>query len=86
MQNVVSSNILFKIKVYGTITFPVVLYSFETWSLTLREERRLRMFENIVLSIIFKPMREEVTGECKKLYKKELNDLNSPPNFVGVIK
>ena len=86
MQNVVSYSFLFKFKVYGTITLPVVLYRCETWSLTLREERRLRMFENFVLSVIFRPMRGEVTGEWIKLCKEELNDLNSPPNIVGVIK
>jgi len=59
MQNLVSSSFLFKIKVYACITLPVVLYVCETWSLTLREERRLRMFENSVLSIIFRCMRGE---------------------------
>jgi hypothetical protein len=86
MQSLVSSSFLFKVKVYGSITLPVVLYRCETWSLTLREERRLRMFENSLLSIIFRPMRDEVTGEWIKLYKEELNDLNSSPNIAGVIK
>jgi hypothetical protein len=72
MQNVVSSNILIKIKVYGSITLPVVLYEvrFESCSLTLREERRLRIFENSMLSIIFRGMREEVRGEWIKLNKE----------------
>ena len=52
----------------------------------MREERRLRMFEKSVLSIIYMPMRDEVTGEWIKLYKGKLNDLNSPPNIVGLIK
>ena len=86
MQDLVSSIFIFKIKVYGSITLPVVLYGCETWSLTLREECRLSMLDYSVLSIIFKPMRDEVTVEWIKQYKEELNDLNSPPNFVGIIK
>ena len=62
----------------------VVLYGSETWSLTLREERRLRGFENRVLRI-FGPKRDEVTGEWRKLHNEELNDLYSP-NIVRVIK
>jgi hypothetical protein len=65
---------------------PVVLYGFETWSLTLREECRLRVFENRVLRRIFGPKREEGTGEWRKLYNEELNDLYSSPNIVWVIK
>ena len=53
-----------KIKIYRTIIFPVVLYGCETWSLTLREERKLRVFENRVLRRVFVPKRDEVTGEC----------------------
>jgi len=56
-----------------------------TWSFTLREERRLRVFENRVLRI-FGPKRDEVTGEWRKLLNKELNDLYSSPNIVRVIK
>jgi hypothetical protein len=52
-----------KIKIYRTIILPVVLYVFESWSLTLREERRLRVFENRVLRRVFGPKRDEVTGE-----------------------
>jgi hypothetical protein len=51
-----------KIKIYKTIILPVVLYGCETWSLTIREEHRLRMFENRVLRRIFGPKRDEVTG------------------------
>jgi len=58
-----------KIKTYRTIILPVVLYGGETWSLTLREERRLRLFENRVLRRIFGPKRDEVTGEWRKLHK-----------------
>jgi len=65
---------------------PVVLYGCETWSLTLREERKLRVFENMVLRRIFGPRRDEVTGEWRRLHNEELNDLYSPPNIVCVIK
>jgi len=58
----------------------------ETWSLTLREERRLRVFENRVLRRIFRHKRDEVTGEWRKLHNEELNDLYSSPNIVRVIK
>jgi len=75
-----------KIKIYGTIILPVVLYGCETWSLTLREERKLRVFENMVLRRIFGPRRDEVTGEWRRLHNKELNDLYSSPSIVGVIK
>jgi len=64
----------------------VVLYGCETWSLTLREERRLRVFENRVLRRIFWPRRDEVTGEWRKLHNEELNDLYCSPNIVQVIK
>ena len=65
---------------------PVVLYGCETWSLTLREERRLRVFENRVLRRVFEPKRYEVTGEWRKLHNEELNDLYSLPNIVRVVK
>jgi hypothetical protein len=65
---------------------PVVLYGYETWSLTLREKRRLRVFENRVLRRIFEPKRDEVTGEWRKLHNEELNNLYSSPNIVRVIK
>ena len=65
---------------------PVVLYGCETWSLTLREERRLRVFENTVLRGIFGPKRDEVTGEWRKLHNEELNDLYCSPYIVRVIK
>jgi hypothetical protein len=51
---------------YTTLILPVVLYECETWSLTLREEHRLRMFENRVLRRIFRPKRDEVTGRAEK--------------------
>ena len=64
----------------------IVLYGCETWSLTLREERRLRVFENRVLRRVFGPKRDEVTGEWRKLHNEELRDLYSLPNIVRVEK
>jgi len=80
----VSKNL--KIKIYRTIILPVVLYGCETWSLTLREESKLRVFENMVLRRIFGPRRDEVTGEWRKLHNEELNGLYSSPNIVRAIK
>jgi len=64
-----------KIKIFRTIILHVVLYGCETWSLTLREEMKLRVFENMVLRRIFGPRRDEVTGEWRRLHYEELNDL-----------
>ena len=64
----------------------IVLYGCETWSLTLREERRLRMFENRVLRRVFGPKRDEVTGKWRKLHNEELSGLYSLPNIVRVVK
>jgi len=75
-----------KIKIYRTIIFPVVLYGCETWPVTLREERRLRVLENRVLRKIFGPKRDEVRGKWRKLQKEKLNELYSAPNIVRVIK
>ena len=75
-----------KIKIYRTVILPVVLYVCETWSLTLREERRQRMFENRVFRKIFEPNKDEVTREWRKLHNEELNDLYCSPNIVRVIK
>ena len=66
-----------KIMICITISLPVVLYWCETWSLTLREERRLRVFQNRELRRIFGPKRDEVTREWRKLHNEELNDLYS---------
>ena len=68
------------------IIVPVVLYGCETWSLTLREERRLRVFENRVLRIVFGSKRDEVIGEWRKLHNEELRDLYSLPSIVRVVK
>jgi hypothetical protein len=73
-----------KINIYRTITLPVVLYGCETWSLTLRREHRLRVFKNRVLSKIFGPKEEEVTGERRRLQTEELCDLYSLQNTVQV--
>ena len=78
MKNILSFSLLsknLKIKVYRNIILPVVLYGCETWSLTLREERRLSVLENRVLGRIFGPRRDEVTWEWRKLHNEELNDL-----------
>jgi hypothetical protein len=73
-------------RVYRTIILPVVLYGCATWSLTLREEQRLRVFENRVLRRIFGAKRNEATGEWRRLHNEELNDLYSSPNIIRVIK
>jgi hypothetical protein len=89
VQNLLSSRLLpknLKIKIYRTIILPVGLYGCETWSLTLKEERRLRAFKNRVLRRVFGPKRNEVTGERRKLHNEELNDLYSLPNIVRVVK
>ena len=89
VQKLFSSRLLsrkLKIKIYRTIILPVVLYGCEAWSLTLREERKLRVFENIVLRGIFGPRRDEATGDWRRLHNKELSDQYSSPNIVQVIK
>jgi hypothetical protein len=70
-----------KIKICKTITLPVVLCECETWSLTLREDHRLRVFENRVLRRIFGPKRDEVTGGWRKLHNEELHGLYSSPQY-----
>ena len=89
VQNLLSSRLLsknLKIKINRTIIVPVVLYGCKTLSLTLREERRLRVFENKVLKTIFGPRRDEVTGDWRRLHNEEINVFYSSPNVVRVIK
>ena len=89
VQNLLSSNLLskkLKIKIYRTIILTGVLYGCETWSLTLREERRLRVFQNKVLRRVFGSKRDEVTREWRKLHNEEFSDLYSLPNIVRVVK
>ena len=84
-----SSSLLFKnteIKMYRTIILPVVLCGCEAWSLTLREEHRMRVFESRVLRRIFGPNRVEVTRKWRKLTNEELNYLYTFTNIVRVIK
>jgi hypothetical protein len=82
---IISKNL--KIRIYKTVILPVVLYGCESWSLTLREEHRLRVFENWVLRRIFRRKRDEVTGERKKkLHNEELHELHSSPSISRIIK
>jgi hypothetical protein len=75
-----------KTRIYKTIILPVILYVCETWSLTLREEHRLRVFENKVLRRIFEPKRDEVTGGRRKLHNEELRDLYFSPIIIRIFK
>jgi hypothetical protein len=89
VQSLLSSRLqsrYLKVKIYKTIILPVVLYGCETWSLTLRQERRLRVFENRVLRRVFGPMRDELTGEWRKLHNGELHDFYSSPDIIRQIK
>jgi hypothetical protein len=73
-------------KCLGTVVLHGFLYGCETWSLTLREEQRLRVFKNKVLRRIFGPKRDEATGEWRRLHNEELNGLYPSPNIIWVIK
>jgi hypothetical protein len=89
VQNLSSSHLLsknVKNRIYRTIFFPVVLYGCETWSLTLWEEQKLRMFENRVLRRIFGPKRDEVMGRRRKLHNEELYDLYTSPSKIRIMK
>ena len=85
MQNVLCCGLVHKnlnIKINRTSVMFVMLFGCETWSLTLREERRLSVFENRVLRGIFGPNRDDVTVEWRKLHSEELNDLYSSPSVI----
>jgi hypothetical protein len=89
VQSLLSSRLLsrnVKVKIYKTITLPVVLYGYETWSLILREKHRLRVFKNRVLRRIFGPKMNEVTGEWRKLHNEELHNLYSSPDIIRQVK
>jgi hypothetical protein len=89
VQGLLSSHLLSKnliMRIYKTIILPVILYGCKTWSLTIREEHRLRVFENKVLRRIFGPKRDDVTGGWRKLHNEELCDLYSSPNIIRIIK
>jgi hypothetical protein len=75
-----------KIKIHKTIILPVILYGCETWSLTLREEHRLRVLDNRVLKGILRPKRKEVAGGWRRLHNEELHNLHVSPNVIRVIK
>ena len=75
-----------KIKTYKTIISPAVLYGCDTWSVTLREDHRLKVFENKVLRKIFGAKKDEITGEWRKLHNDELHALYSSPNIVRSLK
>ena len=75
-----------KVKTYITIILPVVLYGCETWSITLREEHRLRLFENKVLRKIFGAKKDEISDEWRKLHNAELHALYSSPNIIRSLK
>jgi hypothetical protein len=89
VQKLLSSRLLsenLNIIIYKIIILPLVLYRCETWSLTLREDHALRVFENTVLRRIFVPKRDEVTGEWRKLHNEELHDLYSSPSIIRKLK
>jgi hypothetical protein len=75
-----------KVKIYKTIILPVVLYGCETWYLALREENKLRVFENRVIRRIFGPRRDEVTRKWRKLHSEELHNLYLSPDIIRQIK
>jgi hypothetical protein len=80
----VSKNV--KVRIFKTIILPVVLYGCETWSLTVREEHKLRVFENRVLRKIFGSKRDGVKGGWRKLHNEELYNLYSSPSIIRIIK
>ncbi|KAJ4427358.1 hypothetical protein ANN_24978 [Periplaneta americana] len=89
VEKLLSSSLLsknLKVRIYKTVILPVLLYGCETWTLTLREEHRLRVFENKVLRKIIGTKRDEATGEWRKLHNTELHALYSSPNIIRNLK
>ncbi|KAJ4430424.1 hypothetical protein ANN_22640 [Periplaneta americana] len=89
VEKLLSSSLLsknLKVRIYKTVILPVLLYGCETWTLTLREEHRLRVYENKVLRTIFGAKRDEVTGEWRKLHNTKLHALYSSPDIIRNIK
>jgi hypothetical protein len=89
VQSLLSSRLLsrnVKVQIYKTIILPVILHGCETWSVILREEHRLGVFENRVLRRIFGPKRDDVMGEWRKLHNEELHNLYSSPTIIRQIK
>jgi hypothetical protein len=86
VQNFLSSSLQAKnieIKIYRTIFLPLCFNACETWSLKLREEHRLRVFESKIQRRIFGPKRNDVRGDWRKLHNEEINDLYSSPILFG---
>jgi hypothetical protein len=84
-----SSTLLYKnlrIQIYKSVILPIVSHECETWSVTLREECRLRVFENRVPRRVFRCKRDDVTGKWRRLYNEELHDLHHSTNIIRVIK
>jgi len=87
MQNLLSLNLLSKninMKIYRTIILPAVLYGCKTWSFTMREERKLKVFENRVLKGIFGPKRDEVTGNGENYTMRSLMICTPHPVLFGL--
>jgi hypothetical protein len=87
VQNLLSFRLLpknVKVRIYKTIILPVVLYGCETLSLTVREEHKLRVFENRVLKRIFRPKKNEVMGGWRKLHNEELHHLYSSSTLIRI--
>ena len=75
-----------KLKIYRTVILPVILYGCESWSTTLADEHKLRVFENKVLRKIYGPKRDEMTGEWRRLHNEELHGLYDSPDVVRIMK
>jgi hypothetical protein len=89
VHNLLASRLLsknVKVRKYKTIILSMVLHGCETWSLTVREEHKLRVFENRVLRRIYGPKRDRVTGGWRKLHNEELHNLYSSPSIIRIIK